>query len=122
MQLGFGIRFNELYQREGLTPIDAAFLEFLGEGDAALHDRLVAARANPPAAKEESDLLIAAARRVEDFIAQLFRIEAEAQALAAKHHELAPLYSVKRLFVQRRAMHKVKAEDAKPEGFEFTTE
>ena len=122
MHLGFGIRFNDLYEREGLARVDAAFLDFLGQGDAALRDRLVAARASPPAAREESDLLIAAAPHVEDFIAQLFGIEAEAQALAAKHHELAPLYSVKRLFVQRRAMHKVKPEDARPDGFQFTTE
>src|SRR5215510_9032849 len=122
MHLGFGIRFHDLYEREGLARVDAAFLGFLGEADAALRDRLVAARANPPAGKEESDLLIAAAPHVEDFIARLFGIEAEARALAAQHHELAPLYSVKRLFVQRRAMHKVKPEEAKPDGFEFTTE
>src|SRR5262249_47977842 len=123
MQLGLGIRFSDLYEREGLARVDAAFLDFLGQGDAALRDRLVAARANPPAAaKEESDLLIAAAPHVEDFIAQLFGIQAEAQALAAKHHELAPLYSVKRLFVQRRAMHKGKPQDPPPDGFEFTTE
>ncbi|HEY1290207.1 MAG TPA: FAD-dependent oxidoreductase [Burkholderiales bacterium] len=112
MHLGFGLRFNDLYEREGLARVDAAYLDFLGQGDAALRDRVVAARANPPAAaKEESDLLIAAAPHVEDFMARLFGIEAEAQALAAKHHELAPLYSVKRLFVQRRAMHKVKPEE-----------
>src|SRR3954463_10000188 len=122
MHFGFGIRFDDLYEREGLARVDAAFLEFLGEGDAALRDRLVAARANPPAAKEESDVLIAAAPHVEDFIAQLFDIKAEAQALAVKHHHLAPLYSVKRLFVQRRAMHKVKPADARPDGFQFTTE
>ena len=122
MHFGFGIDFNDLYEREGLARIDAAFLDFLGQGDAALRDRLVAARADPPAGREESDLLIAAAPHVEDFVAQLFGIEAEAQALAAKHHELAPLYSVKRLFVQRRAMHKVKPEDARPDGFQFTTE
>ena len=122
MDLGFGIRFHELYEREGLARVDAAFLGFLGEADAALRDRLVAGRANPPAGREESDLLVAAAPHVEDFIARLFGIEAEARALAAKHHELAPLYSVKRLFVQRRAMHKVKPEDARPDGFEFTTE
>src|SRR3954453_13502197 len=122
MHLGFGIRFDDLYEREGLARVDAAFLEFLGEGDAALRDRLVAARANQPAAKEESDVLIAAAPHVEDFIGQLFDIKAEAQALAVKHHHLAPLYSVKRLFVQRRAMHKVKPADARPDGFQFTTE
>jgi NADPH-dependent glutamate synthase beta subunit-like oxidoreductase/NAD(P)H-flavin reductase len=110
MHLGFGIRFNDLYEREGLARVDAAFLDFLGQGDAALRERLVAARAQLPAAREESDLLVAAAPHVEDFIAQLFGIEAEARALAARHHELAPLYSVKRLFVQRRAMHKVKPE------------
>jgi NADPH-dependent glutamate synthase beta subunit-like oxidoreductase/NAD(P)H-flavin reductase len=110
MHLGFGIRFNDLYEREGLARVDSAFLDFLGRGDAALRERLVAARAQAPAAKEESDLLVAAAPHVEDFVAQLFGIEAEARALAATHHELAPLYSVKRLFVQRRAMHKVKPE------------
>ena len=122
MQLGFGIRFNELYERAGLLRVDAAFLGFLGEVDGALRDRLVAARAAPLQGKHESDLLVALAPHVEDFLAQLFGIEAEARALAEKHDELAPLYSVKRLFVQRRALHKVKPEDATPDTFQFTTE
>jgi hypothetical protein len=111
MKLGFGIQFHDLYEREGLARVDAAFLGFLGEGNADVRARLVAARVNPPAAREESDLLVAVAPHVEDFIARLFGIEAEARTLAAKHDELAPLYSVKRLFVQRRAMHKVKPEE-----------
>ena len=44
---------------------------------------------------------------------KLFGIEAEARALAERHNALAPLWSVKRLFVQRRAMHKVKPEELK---------
>ena len=122
MQLGFGIRFSDLYEREGLARVDAAFLGFLGEIDGALRDKLIAGRGTPPRTKDESDLLVALAPHVEDFLARLFGIEAEAHALAARHHELAPLYSVKRLFVQRRAMHKVKPEDASPEGFHFTSE
>ncbi|HEX7220133.1 MAG TPA: FAD-dependent oxidoreductase [Burkholderiales bacterium] len=122
MQLGFGIRFSDLYEREGLARVDAAFLDFLGELDGALRDKLIAGRGTPPRTKDESDLLVALAPHVEDFLARLFGIEAEAHALAARHHELAPLYSVKRLFVQRRAMHKVKPEDASPDGFHFTTE
>jgi NADPH-dependent glutamate synthase beta subunit-like oxidoreductase/NAD(P)H-flavin reductase len=122
MQLAFGIAFGDLYERAGLLRVDAAFLDFVGEADAALRERLLAARVRPPAAREESDLLVALAPHVEDFLARLFGIEAEAQALAARHHELAPLYSVKRLFVQRRALHKVKPGDARPDGFEFTTE
>src|SRR5438445_11480904 len=107
MKLGFGIRFGDLYEREGLVRLDQAFLRFLGEADTALHDRLLAARQNPPI-KDESDLLVALAPHVEDFLPQLFGIEAQARALAEKHNELAPLYSVKRQFVQRRALHKVK--------------
>jgi NADPH-dependent glutamate synthase beta subunit-like oxidoreductase/NAD(P)H-flavin reductase len=122
MQLGFGIRFSDLYEREGLLRIDAAFLAFLTEINGALRERLLSARAAPPAGKEESDLLVALAPHVEDFLARLFGIEAEAQALAARHNELAPLYTVKRLFVQRRALHKVKPEDAKPGDFQFSTE
>ncbi len=122
MQLAFGIGFGDLYERAGLLRVDAAFLAFLAEGDAALRERLLAARSNPPPAREESDLLVALAPHVEDFLAKLFGIEAEARALAERHHELAPLYSVKRLFVQRRAMHKVKPQDARPDGFVFTTE
>jgi len=110
MQLRFGIAFADLYEREGLLRVDAAFLGFLQEADAGLHARLLAGRGNFAQLKpiEESDLLVALAPHVEDFVARLFGIEAEARALAARHNELAPLYSVKRLFVQRRALHKVK--------------
>jgi NADPH-dependent glutamate synthase beta subunit-like oxidoreductase/NAD(P)H-flavin reductase len=116
MQLGFDIRFSDLYEREGLLRVDAAFLAYLGEADAALRERLAAARAAPPSGKAESDLLVALAPHVEDFLARLFRIEREARALAERHNELAPLYEVKRQFVQRRAVHKVKP--AELEGFD----
>jgi len=122
MQLGFGISFPDLYSREGLLRVDRAFVAFLGEADGALRDRLVTARTALPAGGTPSQLMIALAPHVEDFVARLFGIETEARALAEKHNELAPLYSVKRLFVQRRALHKVKPEDARPDGFAFTTE
>ncbi len=112
LSLRFGLAFDDLYQRDGLMRLDAAFLVFLGEANGDLRERLVAARANPAslAAKAESDLLVALAPYLEDFIAHLFGIETELHALAARHHELAPIYSVKRLFVQRRALHKVKGD------------
>jgi len=115
MKLGFGISFPDLYEREGLVRIDRAFLGFLEEADGALLQKLLSARENPAALapKAESDLLVALAPHFEDFIPKLFGIEAEARALAEKHNELAPLYSVKRLFVQRRALHKVKPQDAR---------
>jgi NADPH-dependent glutamate synthase beta subunit-like oxidoreductase/NAD(P)H-flavin reductase len=111
--MGFGASFNDLYDRNGLMRLDAAFLEFLGESDAALREQLEAARLAPAnlASKAQSELLIALAPHLEDFLARLFGIETQVQTLAARHHELAPLYSCKRLFVQRRAMTKVKPEE-----------
>src|SRR2546428_1665353 len=125
MQLGFGICFPDLYEREGLIRLDRALVAYLSEADRSLADKLIAARAQPPASAAESELLIALAPHVEDFIAKLFGVEAEASALAARHNELAPLYSVKRQFVQRRAMHKVKPADLQqfdPAAAGFTTE
>src|SRR6266850_188068 len=125
MQLGFGIAFPDLYEREGLIRLDRAFVAYLAEADRSLAEKLGAARAAPPVGNAESELLIALAPHVEDFIAKLFHIETDAQALAEKHNELAPLWSVKRQFVQRRALHKVKATDLQqfdPAAFEFSTE
>ncbi len=114
LRLAFGINFRDLYDRQALRALDGTFLDFLGEADAALRDRLAAARkaTDELAVKDESELLIALAPHLDDFIARLFGIEAEVQALAARHHELAPLYSVKRLFVQRRALHRIRDEEA----------
>jgi NADPH-dependent glutamate synthase beta subunit-like oxidoreductase/NAD(P)H-flavin reductase len=119
VKLGFGLRFNDLYERDGLLRVDEAFLGFLSEADRALSEKLQAARQATLSSKDESELLVALAPHVEDFLARLFGIEAEAQALAARHNELAPLYAVKRQFVQRRAMHKAKPEelrDYRPAG------
>jgi NADPH-dependent glutamate synthase beta subunit-like oxidoreductase/NAD(P)H-flavin reductase len=112
--MGFGTSFNDLYDRDGLMRLDAAFLDFLGESDAALREQLETARLAPAdiASKAQSELLIALAPHLEDFLARLFGIETQVRTLAARHHELAPLYSCKRLFVQRRAMTKVKPEEA----------
>jgi len=122
MKLAFGLGFKDLYERAGLLRVDQAFLAFLGEADRALLDKLTFSRTTPPAGKDESDLLVALAPHFEDFIGRLFGIATEVQALAARHNELAPLSSVKRLFVQRRALHKVKPEDARPDGYLFVSE
>ena len=113
LKLSFGLDFADLHQREGLARLDAQFLHFIAASDPALREALLAARAAPEALapKAESELLIALAPQLEDFVAQLFGIEPEARALAAQHHELAPLFSVKRLFVQRQALAKFKPED-----------
>ncbi len=114
LQLAHGLAFGDLYANDGAARIDACFVDHLRGADAALADRLAAARADPDALplKAESELLIALGPQLEDFVAQLFRIEPEVRALEAQHHELAPLFAVKRLFVQRKAMNTYKADAA----------
>ena len=114
LELKYGLAFGDLYRREGLAKVDDAFLKHLGEVDAPLRDRLVAARAaaDALAAKDESTLLIDLAPHLEDFIGVLFGIGREVRELQARHDALAPLHTVKRLFVQRRATKGVTSEQA----------
>jgi NADPH-dependent glutamate synthase beta subunit-like oxidoreductase/NAD(P)H-flavin reductase len=111
--LAFDLQFQDLYQRQGLERIDGHFLEELKAADAALCERLVAARADPSLPyKDEAELLLAVAPHLDRFVARLFDIEEAWQELVESHHRLAPLFRVKRKFVQRRAMLKVKADEA----------
>jgi NADPH-dependent glutamate synthase beta subunit-like oxidoreductase/NAD(P)H-flavin reductase len=114
LALRHSLEFADLYRREGLARIDAVFVAHLRAGDVDLHNRLMTARRDPGAleAKAESELIIALAPHLEDFIGDLFGIAPEITALQARHHQLAPLYAVKRLFVQRRAVKGVTAEQA----------
>ncbi|HEY1260275.1 MAG TPA: FAD-dependent oxidoreductase [Stellaceae bacterium] len=114
LALQHGLSFADLYDRGGLVRLDRAFVTHLADADRGLHHRLVAARRDPDGLghSAESELLVELAPHVEDFLGELFGIGPEVRALQARHHELAPLYSVKRLFVQRRAVKGVKEEDA----------
>jgi hypothetical protein len=112
--LKYGLEFADLYDRDGLVRLDRAFLADLAETDSGLCERLLTARRDPdgfgPAA--ESDLVVDLAPHLEDFLGQLFGIAAEMRTLQARHNELAPVYAVKRLFVQRRALKAVKEAEA----------
>jgi NADPH-dependent glutamate synthase beta subunit-like oxidoreductase/NAD(P)H-flavin reductase len=62
--------------------------------------------------KAESELILEIAPHLEDFLAQLFGVQKEVAALQARHNDRAPLYSVKRNFVQRKALTSIKEADA----------
>jgi len=110
----FGFSFEDLHDPAALARLDGEFGRWLAAADDALQGRYAAARAQPAslAYKEEADLLIAVAPHLDRFIARLFGIEEEWQELVEGHHRLAPLFRVKRKFVQRRAMLKHKADEA----------
>ena len=112
LNLAHDLTFEDLYTDAGANELDRRFVEHLDRADAPLAQRLRDAREAPGqvSAKAESELLIAVAPHLEDFLGALFRIEAEVRALEARHHELAPLFAVKRQFVQRKAMNAYKAD------------
>jgi hypothetical protein len=114
LRLAHGLAFEDLYRRAGLVRLDGHFVGFLETADSALAGRLRAGRADPDAldAKAESQLLLDIAPHLERFLAQLFGITDEVLALAGRHDELAPLYTVKRQFVQRRAGTRIKPAEA----------
>lgn len=114
LQLSHDLSFQDLYARDGVSRIDAHFLQHLKEVDASLYDRLTVAREEPEALEsaDESELLLSLAPHVDDFIGKLFSIAGAVQARAAEHHELAPVFTCRRLFVQRVALKKHKPLDA----------
>jgi len=114
LKLRLGLTFPELYTIAGVRRIDAAFLEHLADADASLRARLDAARAAPDAVGRlaESELLLAIAPHLEDWLAKLFGVETEVAALQGAQHELAPIYACKRQVVQRKAMNRYKAGQA----------
>ena len=109
-----GADFLSLYAREGLSALDERFLSTLKDDATDLYNRLCEARANPDAleTKDESQLVIDLAPFLQDFIAGVFGVEKELKALSAEHDRLAPIFTCKRLFVQRLAVKKCKPKDA----------
>ncbi len=112
--LGHGLSFTDLYDRDGLARLDAAFAGWLQTANVEVHARLMAARAAPDqlAVKDESNLLIEVARPLEDFLGTLFGVAKEASELRGRHSALAPLYDCKRLFVQRYVARAIKPDAA----------
>ena len=88
--LGHGLAFEDLYRRDGLIRLDAAFIDHLGAADVELHNRLMAARRDPASLDRaaESELLVALAPHLEDFVGALFGIGAEVRAAQARHDAL----------------------------------
>jgi NADPH-dependent glutamate synthase beta subunit-like oxidoreductase/NAD(P)H-flavin reductase len=114
LSLSFGASFEDLYDCVGLVRLDSQFRAHLREAAPALDERLAAARHDPASIplKQSSGLIIEIAPYLDDFIGQLFGIQEELGELQQRHHELAPFYSVKRRFVQKKAISGQNAEKA----------
>jgi NADPH-dependent glutamate synthase beta subunit-like oxidoreductase/NAD(P)H-flavin reductase len=101
-----GFRFGDLFDAEKLAELDARFRAELTAADAELAQKLEAYRAgetlSPPA---ESELLIAAARPLARFVARLFGVEKEHEALLDRAAREDVVFRMK-AFIARRAIKK----------------
>lgn len=106
LNLGFGIGFEDLYGRDGLVRIDAAFLDYLAGRDGDVLARLQEQRVDPEGgtAKSRGDLIMAVAPHLEDFLADLFGIHGAVTVSEEAHRELEPLFICRKVFVQKTAL------------------
>lgn len=114
LSLAYGLTFQDLYCRDGLVRLDEAFLGVLQRADDALFARLLEVRQGSITLgrKEESALILELGPHLEDFLAELFGIQADLKRLQQDYHGMAPLFEVKRKFVQRRAATLAKPAEA----------
>lgn len=114
LTLGFGIGFDDLYQRDGLLRLDAAFQDYVAGRDAGVLDRLLAQRRDPAGgtAKERGDLIMALAPPLEDFLTDLFGIHEAVAESETAHRDLEPLFTCRKLFVQKVAVKRYPPEVA----------
>lgn len=110
----FGLVFDDLYSREGLLKLDQKFAEYLNEKNPEIAASLASCRpelAGSITHAQKSQILIDAARLLENFLAELFNIEKENAALKKRHDELQKIYHVRREFVQRDVAKKIGARE-----------
>lgn len=97
--------FEELFHSEGLFKLDQQFLQQLHAVDPACHANLLKYRNRTAdfSALEVSELLLAVAPILEDFIASLFHVEEEVALAQARTTSHNPLATFKKFYVLRRA-------------------
>jgi NAD(P)H-flavin reductase/NADPH-dependent glutamate synthase beta subunit-like oxidoreductase len=102
-----GFSFADLQSAERLAHLHEAFLEQVRCDDPGLRaewDGYRSAPAAPRPAAEVSALLVRMAPHVSRFVARLFRIDEEVEALAAETRARDPLFRFKVELVRRRAL------------------
>ena len=103
-----GFSFSDLHDARRLADLTRVFDDRLSAADAALFARYDAHRAGtaPLRGPQESDLLIELSAHLSRFLGALFGVGAEQDALRAGVGRDAPIFKVKREFIQRRVFKK----------------
>ncbi len=108
-----GFRYEDIYREECLPVLDGLFMDFMNANDNELATRFQAYRNGAqPRAVAESDLLIGAARQLEDFLVEAFGVEAARTELRRQQMLDDPIHAFKDKFVKSRVRRK--CPDARP--------
>jgi NADPH-dependent glutamate synthase beta subunit-like oxidoreductase/NAD(P)H-flavin reductase len=107
------LNYQALFQAETLTQLDQQFLNHLHDQNSSLHDELIAYRSQsqPFTAIQISELLLATAPILEEFLADFFDLH---QALKTVHQQTQshnPIFAFKKWFVLRRAKRRLNKKD-----------
>ena len=99
--------YPDIYRAERLPVLDKLFRDALEQADPALAARYVSYRDGAPmAGPAESELLIAVARQLEDFLVRAFRVTAARDALRDAQTRDDTIHAFKEKFVKQRARKK----------------
>jgi NADPH-dependent glutamate synthase beta subunit-like oxidoreductase/NAD(P)H-flavin reductase len=103
-----GFRYADLHHTARLADLTRAFDDFLRAADAKLFARYDAHRAGsaPQRGPGESELLLEVGAQLSRFVGRLFGVEQDLQRLRDAAGRDAPIFRVKREFVQRRVFRK----------------
>src|SRR3989442_5489398 len=112
-----GFSYPDLHDALRLADLTAAFDRDLHASNPELFARFEQHRRMPLAGPEEGDLLVEVSGHVSRFLGKLFGVAEEQARLRAAAGRDAPLFRVKREFVQRRVFKKGAAGRPAPEEF-----
>jgi NADPH-dependent glutamate synthase beta subunit-like oxidoreductase/NAD(P)H-flavin reductase len=112
-----GFSYPDLHDALRLADLSAAFDRDLHSADPALFARFEQHRHEPLTGPAEGDLLVAVSGHLSRFVGKLFGIASDLAALRAAAGRDAPIFRVKREFVQRRVFRKGAAN--RPSADEF---
>jgi NADPH-dependent glutamate synthase beta subunit-like oxidoreductase/NAD(P)H-flavin reductase len=118
-QLNFhGFTFAELFQADTLNALDQQYLAHLHRHSPSLHTELLAYRDQSQTFTpvQISELLLACAKVLDEFIADLFSLHEALEASRQQTRQHDPIFEFKKWFVLRRARRRLSKKEP-PESF-----
>ena len=105
LNLAANFNFKDLYDLEELTRLDQLFLEYLKQQENDLFNKLLLARSDFHSWNSDlSKLIINLAPLVENFIAELFKIQSQLEEAKSLYNGFSSIYQCKRQFIQRNIL------------------